>query len=229
MVEKKVRFFFNKTQNLQKKHIKQITCLEAFLEKIASILLLVFVISNPTLFGKSINNVENEINPAPAQIFISKDVIVYNVSGFENAEITNQNQPKQVEIYISDGTLICGTEYLGNVKITKIKSDSKKNSYKKQVLQKEKVVEKKISTKKTASKSIFFHHNSFPNTEFFLNESHKIVFSFNTDPSFLKPFYSLENYYKGLYHKEITAINYVNPSITISYFSGKYSVRPPTC
>lgn len=211
---------------MQKIPFKPVDAPNVILKKITSSLVLLFLLFAFPLFAKS-NSFGNEDN---SNILISGDATIFESGDVLNDKIPNKDSEEiakqEAVIFVSEGVSIYNIEAFKNAKVIKLEKTNKPR----------KLAKKKIYTKATfaktqirdvKTKSTYYH--STKNSDIFSQSSKKkILFSPNSGQSFstIVPVIKVVN--RKLHPFLNQNFTYTNPSIKVCYFSGKYSVRPPT-
>lgn len=209
------------------KIVKQFLTLCIVLKKAKPLVILLTLLFNLSLSAKIIDTNPNDL----PDISVTGDAIVFNSeesslsddSSFKKIDAKNQ----KAEIFISDSTLVYNIEAFSNAKIIKLE--------KKITLQSVEKANKKPIAAKPENKSHYrievdVYYTSHQNSEkFSQNQENKIVVSLYRVQAIAKAVALYVNVIANLFYlSKSQEIIYTNPSIKICYFSGKYSVRPPT-
>ena len=204
-----------------------------FSKMVSKLLLMLFSLTFIPFFLANIH-LEEELpvrNPQTI-LSISSDVLIHNKEIISVPEAKTQlGKDQDPEIFIFEGATIYNAESFGNVKITNViaKKQKKQKLAKKVFKEKQKLVASK--RKEVKPKVSLEYFNSGENSSIFSqSENKRIVFSQNRTQLFFKALAS--SFFissRHLYRERNQSIIYQNPSITVCYFSGKHSVRPPTC
>lgn len=198
------------------------------LKKTKSIVILLTVLLNFSLSAKitDTDNLSDISVIGDVDIFNSKDVSHNKKADCQKVEVENQ----KVEIFVADGALIYNAETFSNVIIKKLEKTANGD------FQTNKQSAKKKLTTKTKNKS----HKQLPadlnfisqqnSGEFSQSQKNEVIVCSSTRSEHIakaKILYTglLTNLFYLLQKQNFT---YTNPSFMICYFSGKYSVRPPT-
>lgn len=169
-----------------------------------------------------------------ALIVVSDSATVYNIQAFANAEIIVTKVEKddfisqKAEIFVSEGVVLYNREVISNAEIVVESQSSEKlvsTNRETNSIQKPAVTITKKHTKQNHTfissykdSSVFSHHTKEACVFIHINEHT----AFKAEPSYS---YSIAIFSFTTQGDKIT---YKNPHFTISYFSGKHSVRPPT-
>ena len=166
----------------------------------------------------------------PALIVVSDSATVYNIQAFANAEIIIKKDDfisQKAEIFVSEGVVLYNREVISNAEIVVESQSSEKlvsTNKETNTIQKPAVVIAKKHTKESTfisllkDSSVFSHHTKEACVFIHINEHT----GFKAEPS---RSYSIAIFSFTTQGEKIT---YKSPHFTISYFSGKHSVRPPT-
>ena len=181
--------------------------------------------------AKVVALMENSSTEAtPALIVVSDSATVYNIQAFTNAEIIVKKDDfisQKAEIFVSEGVVLYNREVISNAEIVVESQSSEKLVFtdkKTNTIQKPAVVIAEKHTKQNYTfisplkdSSVFSHHTKETCVFVRINEHT----AFKAEPSCS---YSIAIFSFTTQGEKIT---YKNPHFTISYFSGKHSVRPP--
>lgn len=167
----------------------------------------------------------------PALIVVSDSATVYNIQAFTNAEIIVKKDDfisQKAEIFVSEGVVLYNREVISNAEIVVESQSSEKlvsTNRETNTIQKPAVTIAKKHTKQNHTfissykdSSVFSHHTKEACVFIHINEHT----AFKAEPSCS---YSIAIF---SFTRQGEKITYKSPHFTISYFSGKHSVRPPT-
>ncbi len=191
-------------------------------------LMLFFIYPGFFSFGKSYDDEEKIENDNTSIIFVSDEAMIYDNGAIYYGDVKKQKDYVQQEIIIFGDAIIYDNNSNDSIKIPKLNNQKRTLALKNGIDK-----TKKIKVNKTA-----YCKKSIKNQLYCpLNGSSVLSGSINNTLNFLNPvnpkFYFAESE-KCFFLKDVINITkekviiYKNPSTTISYFSGQYSVRPPT-